>query len=61
MAKRAKPTSEGTKAESGVTARLLQRPQLVVASHFVEAAPKDVAFKRELKDERDRMATFLGL
>ncbi len=35
--------------------------RLAVASHFVEAAPKDAAFKRELKDERERLATFLGL
>jgi uncharacterized protein YcaQ len=35
--------------------------RLVVASRFVAAAPTDAAFKRELKDERDRLATFLGL
>ena len=35
--------------------------RLVVSTHFVEAAPKDVAFKREWKEERDRLASFLGL
>jgi len=35
--------------------------RLAVASRFVEATPKDPAFKRELKDERDRLASFLGL
>jgi uncharacterized protein YcaQ len=39
----------------------LRDGRLAVASHFVAAAPKDSAFKRELKDERDRLATFLGL
>ena len=35
--------------------------RLAIASRFVEAAPKEIAFRRELKDERDRLATFLGL
>jgi uncharacterized protein len=35
--------------------------RLAIASHFVEAAPKDGAFRRALKDERERLATFLGL
>jgi uncharacterized protein len=35
--------------------------RLAVATHFAAAAPKDAGFKRELKDERDRLATFLGL
>jgi uncharacterized protein YcaQ len=35
--------------------------RLAVTSHFVGAAPKDVAFKRAMEDERDRLATFLGL
>jgi len=35
--------------------------RLAVTLHFVDGAPKDEAFRRELKDERDRLATFLGL
>jgi hypothetical protein len=35
--------------------------RLSVSSHFVATAPGDPTFRRELKDERDRLATFLGL
>ena len=35
--------------------------RLQVESHFVASAPSDVAFARELNDERDRLSTFLGL
>ena len=35
--------------------------RLAVTTHFAGAAPKDASFKRELKNERDRLATFLGL
>jgi len=35
--------------------------RLSVSSHFVASVPKDPSFRRELKDERDRLATFLGL
>jgi len=35
--------------------------RLAVTTHFVATAPKDVAFKRALRDERDRLAAFLGL
>jgi len=35
--------------------------RLAVTSHFVAGAPEDEAFRRELKDERDRLAKFVGL
>ena len=35
--------------------------RLSVSSHFVASVPRDPSFRRELKDERDRLATFVGL